>query len=444
MFKIKNVLWGILIFSLIFASISGITGAEENETFNETFEDMDFNWLMFQGNSFHTGFLKEAGVHVPNVWAFGLGSPIKSTPVIKNENIYVISENGLLKSIDMETGTENWDYQFEGDVTASLVLKNNTVFVASHSGHIYAYNVKDKKLEWKFNTESSIKSTPIINGDNIYFGADNGKVYSLKVSDGSKNWESDIGGEIRSSPTIDTGSSSTINSTNSTVNEVSTSNTLFIGSNEGVLSAIDIATGDVIWNYTAGDVIESSPAIYDGKVFFGSDDGTLYTLAAKNGSLIWKYDLGAKISSSPLIDTWDNNVFIGADNGNITCLDIRDGSFKWARTTGASIKSTPALNNDTIVFGSNDGNAYILNKFTGNTELQYNPGTLLFNSPITASPIIYGDSIFIAGNDGYLYSIKGENKETPTSIFVYYVIAILVALIVAIIGIRTFIKRRAE
>lgn len=161
------------------------------------------------------------------------------------------------------------------------------------------------------------------------------------------------------------------------------------------------------------------------------------------GSLIWKYDLGAKVSSSPLIDTWDNNVFIGANNGNITCLDMRDGSFKRARTTGAPIKSNPAINNDTIVFGSNDGEVYVLNKFTGNTDLQYNPGTFVFNSPITASPIICGDSIFIAGNDAYLYSIKGENNETSTPIFLYYVIAIFVALIVAIIGIMAFIKRRA-
>lgn len=181
MLKIKNILLGILIFSLVFGSIACVFSAENNTNItndnsgdnnindnndkgSNDFDNMNFNWLMFQGNQFHTGFLNEDGTHVPNIWIFGIRSPIKSTPVVKDANIYIIGAKGLLKFINMETGAEDEDYQFDGDVTASLILKNDTIFVSSESGYIYAYNIKDKKLEWKFNTESPIKSTPAING----------------------------------------------------------------------------------------------------------------------------------------------------------------------------------------------------------------------------------------------------------------------------------------
>ena len=94
-----------------------------------------------------------------------------------------------------------------------------------------------------------------------------------------------------------------------------------------------------------------------------------------------------------------------------------------------------------ITFGSNNGNVYVLNKFTGLEEFNYNPGTILFNSPITSSPVINGNSLFVAGNDGYLYSLNIDKHEVPASVFLYYSLAILIAvLIVAIIVIRKIKK----
>jgi outer membrane protein assembly factor BamB len=73
-----------------------------------------------------------------------------------------------------------------------------------------------------------------------------------------------------------------------------------------------------------------------------------------------------------------------------------------------------------------------LNKFTGECNFSFNPGYFFFNSPISASPVIYGDSLFISGHDGYLYSLNDQKNEAPASIFLYYAIVIIIVFIAVI------------
>ena len=409
--KIKGLLIGIAVLAIF---ISPIAGADDND------------WTMFQENIQHTGFMQEAGDFVSNLWTQNVGNPVKASPAIQNKIIYIVSQSGLLKAIDMENGDINWEYQLNGTVTGSLVIKGDNLFVGTKvnddKGYMYSYNIKNKKLSWKFEVSKPIESTPSINWSILYFGANNGKVYALDT-DGSKIWEKNVGGKVKSSPTYVNG-------------------TLYVGSTNGNIFALSSSDGSQIWNYTTGDEVVTSPAYGDGKVFIGSQDGTLYGLKTADGTLAWKYDLGNKVLSSASLDLRNNNLYIGSDSDNLTCLDIRDGTFKWAYKTGGDVRSTPAIYDDKVVFGSNDGTLYILNKYTGSSELNYNPGTYLFNTAISSSSVVYGENIFFAGEDGYVYSLDGDKLDTPISIFVYYTIIVLIVILAVIIALITIIRRR--
>ncbi len=55
------------------------------------------------------------------------------------------------------------------------------------------------------------------------------------------------------------------------------------------LYALDADSGKIVWKYTAGGRIDSSPTIYRDLVLFGSGDGRVYCLRAKDGALVWRY-----------------------------------------------------------------------------------------------------------------------------------------------------------
>jgi outer membrane protein assembly factor BamB len=55
------------------------------------------------------------------------------------------------------------------------------------------------------------------------------------------------------------------------------------------LHALDMATGQPLWQFTAGGRIDSPPTIHNGMVLFGSADGRVYCLRADDGQLAWRF-----------------------------------------------------------------------------------------------------------------------------------------------------------
>lgn len=56
--------------------------------------------------------------------------------------------------------------------------------------------------------------------------------------------------------------------------------TVYIGSGDGTVCALDAATGRVRWTYATGSSIDSGPAAAGGAVYIGSDGATVYALDA--------------------------------------------------------------------------------------------------------------------------------------------------------------------
>jgi len=69
---------------------------------------------------------------------------------------------------------------------------------------------------------------------------------------------------------------------------------------------------ELLWNYSTGGLISSSPAVADGKVFVGSEnlDNKIYCLDENTGSLIWSYTAGQSVYTSPAVA--DGKVFVGS------------------------------------------------------------------------------------------------------------------------------------
>ncbi|NOX54264.1 MAG: PQQ-binding-like beta-propeller repeat protein [Planctomycetes bacterium] len=66
--------------------------------------------------------------------------------------------------------------------------------------------------------------------------------------------------------------------------------TVYVAEKEShTLYALDRATGQIRWLFTAGGRIDSPPTIYHGLVLFGSHDGRVYCLRASDGQLVWKF-----------------------------------------------------------------------------------------------------------------------------------------------------------
>ena len=78
--------------------------------------------------------------------------------------------------------------------------------------------------------------------------------------------------------------------------------------------------GTVLWEFEMGDDVTSSPAIgSDGTVYVGSNDHMLYAINGKTGVKLWEFKTGDKVRSSPAIGP-DGTVYVGSQDNKVYAI----------------------------------------------------------------------------------------------------------------------------
>ena len=129
-------------------------------------------------------------------------------------------------------------------------------------------------------------------------------------------------------------------------------------------------TGSLKWKFTTGGITYSSPAVgADGTIYIGSADDNLYAINP-DGSMKWKFTTAGLVYSSPAVGA-DGTIYVGSGDDNLYAINP-DGSLKWKFTTGGGVyQSSPAVGTDgTIYVGSDDDNLYAINPRQPEVEVQ--------------------------------------------------------------------------
>ena len=157
--------------------------------------------------------------------------------------------------------------------------------------------------------------------------------------------------------------------------------TLIVGYSESVSNSFDwpsfrgdqqltgVANGrfpddiELLWTFETKDAIESTSAIYDGTVYVGSLDGYLYAVNLETGQVKWKYQATDEIKSSPSV--YESTIYFGDEQGTFHAVDIQTNQKKWIFQADAGIISSANFIDDRILFGSYDQCLYCLDAKTG-------------------------------------------------------------------------------
>jgi hypothetical protein len=129
-----------------------------------------------------------------------------------------------------------------------------------------------------------------------------------------------------------------------------------------VFRALDLATGETVWEMQAAGPIGTSPSYHDGLLYIGCDEafnaGRLYAVRASTGEVVWEYETGAGIWASPACD--GQKVYVGDRAGVFHAVDAETGRKLWTCSTGGMILKPASFSPDgsRIVVGSEDMHVY--------------------------------------------------------------------------------------
>ena len=78
--------------------------------------------------------------------------------------------------------------------------------------------------------------------------------------------------------------------------------------------------GDKLWEFVTGELVDSYPAIgSDGTVYVGSWDDKLYAINGKTGDKLWEFKTGNYVFSSPAIGS-DGTVYVGSHDKKLYAI----------------------------------------------------------------------------------------------------------------------------
>jgi len=177
--------------------------------------------------------------------------------------------------------------------------------------------------------------------------------------------------------------------------------TVYVGSQDSKLYALDAATGAKRWEYKTGGWVESSPAIVNGVVYFGSNDGRLYALDAYSGEKLWDFKAKYPIKSSPAVA--DGVVYFGGGDYYVYALDVVTGKKLWDFETEGRVNSSPVVANGIVYVGSGGDFCYALNALSGRPRLHFK-----VYYPVFSSPAVDGETVYFSNSSGYLYAVDGD------------------------------------
>ena len=339
-----------------------------------------------------------------------------------------------LYSLDTETpgtgetpGDLKWKFRTGGKIFSSPVINKGVAFVGSEDGNCYAVHIADGKLKWSFSTKGPVSSSPAVYNDIVYFTSFDGYCYALNEGTGTEIWKFKTGGEKKvgakglwtmkpagmymedlfdfflSSPIIEPGSEPTV----------------FFGSSDGNMYAVDAASGNLKWKFKTNGLIHTSPALSDGVIFFGSWDTWFYALNSRTGNEQWKFKTREQADFHLLegiqgsATVYDGLVYFGSRDGFFYALNKNTGAMVWNYPADNSwVLTTAAIKDSTVYFGTSDSYLFLaLNSKTGIKKYSVKAKGYLYSSPaIAGHTAYYGD---FTGNL-YALDLRSSGKICQT------------------------------
>ena len=237
-----------------------------------------------------------------------------------------------------------------------------TIYVGNTGGAAYAIN-PDGTQRWAIPRGQSVWTTPAFGegseSGNSFWGSVDLYAFSLDQN-GQTRWQTFTPGYVTSSPAL--GSDGTV----------------YVGSFDHRLYALDPATGQVRWSFLTDGHIYSSPALGSGPggetsaIYIGSADGSVYAIDP-SGRLLWRYDTGDPIRSSPVVGRKPRGggqiVYVGSSSGKLYALDAASGKRRWSFDTTPrnpalrdrnDLNGSPALGRRGVYIGGEHGRVWFV------------------------------------------------------------------------------------
>ena len=377
-------------------------------------------WSQNGGNSFHVGGHLETGNQLKGFWqnSFGQGNSKRdfliSTPVIAHKVVFTIDAEGLVSARRLDDGMAIWERKVKPTNKedkniaikgAGIAIANNLVYVTTGFGGVYALDMKTGTPVWYYQAQNPIRISPTVGGNIVLAQTIANELLALDAVTGKELWHYASEAEATTfvggaNPAYD-----------------SEQDLIVAAFSNGELRAFKASTGSPLWAdwlYSSKkstplasiNSIKANPVIAGSVVFAAGNNGLLAAIDVRTGNRIWQRDL--TVINQPWVA--GDYLFIVAENSDLVAIEAKSGRIVWSTKiplgaedddkSGAFI-SGPILTDNRLLVTTSTGYAFAVSPYTGKIMSYVN-----LETPIETAPIVADGITIITTNNAEMYAYK--------------------------------------
>lgn len=352
------------------------------------------------------------------LWIHPLGALTWAPPVVADGTVYVGASDGRFHAVRAGDGTAVWTWTGPNRIDGRAVIGGDALYFVDGRNDLVALSRADGALRWRtalydealagkpqpdnptFNRRTAI---PLVLDGTVYCGSGDGGLYAVDAATGARLWRHDAKAPVFSG-----------------VARHGT-DTLMFGTMDGSVVLLDRRTRQETLRARVGGGVVTTPVMAGGRLIVGSRDYFLYGLDPADGSVAWKFSYWFSwIESTPVLA--DGLLYVGAsDYRRVTAFDPATGRPAWGTDVRGMDWGSPAVTADNVFIGTaaqnipgtaleHTGGIVALDRKTGAVRWQ-----LLAPKPPENSFGGYagtlacdGERIYAAGFDGSLIALPAK------------------------------------
>jgi eukaryotic-like serine/threonine-protein kinase len=340
------------------------------------------DWSGYRGGPGHAGVGASGPLGAPVLkWQYHAKGAANRGIAIADGVAVVPTDDGTVLAIDLANGALRWSVTTSGAPGAAFVAEGRA-YVGDAEGVISAFDVETGASVWRSRTAIAPSPDVTAGDGSLFVPTPTGELVALDLGNGSERWRTAVSSDLSSlhQPAFDagrvfvaygasiaavdaaTGRVAWTASTNGqqTAAAVAAGGRVYVGvppdqAAAGGVLAFDERTGGPLW--TLGEGLYS-PSV-DGSIgYAGGPDGLLAAIDAASGSVRWRTSFNGLIRSPSIAS---GMVFVAADAEHaVHALDAGTGGELWKFDVDGSMDCCLAVAQGLVVVGTTSGSIYAI------------------------------------------------------------------------------------
>ncbi len=369
------------------------------------------DWPQAGGSADHVLQNVQFGASPTLVWRADIGKgiahdrPWLPPPIVAEGKLFTVDSENQLRAFDAANGQRLWSVDLTEDVddddalSGGIAYADGRVIATTGFGQVIALQATTGKVMWRRKIGVPMHAPPAVAGGRVFVITVENALYALDETDGRDVWPPHRA------------MSETARLLGSAAPAVA-GDVVVAPFTSGDLVALRVDNGRVLWSdslassrrldeVTSIAQIRGLPLIDRGRVFAASQAGLFVAIDLRTGQRMWDRDIGS-LSTPWLAGRY---VFLISSTGDLVCLSADNGRVYWVtplprfkdekKKSGTILWAGPVLAGDRLIVVGGDGLALILSPFDGRILTR-----LPLEDPASAPPVIAGGRLFVVTDDG--------------------------------------------